>query len=170
DNIVTLTKEEGSTDENKEVEVTTTAGTQKVSRRQSLYTGTFTVDHDGEYSVMLDLGNMENRHLLVIDDTAGIDQTNLWLPPAASALVQLKAGEHRVQVVCNATNTPTLSWKKTGSTTTFRSPHARALDYVVFHGDNTDEIINRYRALSGQAPMLPLWAYGYWQCRERYTN
>src|SRR5690606_12637060 len=114
DNIVTLTKEEGSTDENKEVEATTTAGTQKATKRQSLYTGTFTVEQDGEYSVMLDLGNMENRHLLVIDDTAVIDQTNLWLPPAASTLVQLKAGEHRVQVVCNATNTPTLSWKKTG--------------------------------------------------------
>src|SRR5690606_28222384 len=104
DNIVPLTKSEASNDENREVEVTTTAGTQKVSQRQSLYTGKFTLDKDGEYSVMLDLGDMDNRHLLVIDDSAVIDQTNLWLPPAASKLVNLKAGEHSVQVVCNATN------------------------------------------------------------------
>lgn len=169
-NFIPLIKKEISSDDNKEVEVTTTSGTQKVSRRQSLYTGRFTLDKEGEYSVMLDLGGMENRHLLVIDDIPVIDQTNLWLPPAVSALVNLKAGEHSVQVVCNSSNTPALSWRQVDNTTTFRSPHARALDYVVFHGNNADEVINSYRQLSGQAPMLPLWAYGFWQCRERYTS
>lgn len=170
DNLVSLTKNEASSGEGQEVEVTTTAGTQKVSQRQSLYTGKFTVDEGGEYSLMMDLGDMDSRHLLVIDDSAVIDQTNLWLPPAVSTLVNLKAGEHTVQVVCNSSNTPKLSWKKTDNTTTFRSPHAKSLDYVVFHGENADEVINSYRTLSGQAPMLPRWAYGFWQCRERYTS
>jgi alpha-D-xyloside xylohydrolase len=84
--------------------------------------------------------------------------------------VRLKAGEHTVQVVCKSSNTPKLSWKKTDNTTTFRSPNAKDIDYVVFYGPNADEVISTYRNLSGNVPMLPLWAYGFWQCRERYTS
>lgn len=170
DNIVSLEKQSGATGENKEVEVTTTSGTQRVSQQQSLYTGKFKVERDGEYSFMLDLGDMDSRHLLIIDGVSCIDQSNLWLPPAAGTLTYLKAGEHTVQVVCRASNKPVLSWKKTDNETTFRSPNARALDYVVFHGKNADEVIAAYRNLSGNVPMLPLWAYGFWQCRERYTS
>ncbi len=108
DNVVTLTKKDTASGEKGDVEVTTTSGTQRVSRRQSLYTGKFTVAKDGEYSMMLDLGDMESRHLLVIDGMPYIDQSNLWLPPAASKIVNLKAGEHTVQIVCKSTNTPSL--------------------------------------------------------------
>lgn len=170
DNLITLTKSEKSSDNNKEVEVTTTAGTQKVSQRQALYTGKFNVDKDGQYSIMLDLGDMDSRHLVIIDDKTIIDQSNLWLPPAVSELVNLKAGEHSMQIVCNTTNKPKLSFRKTDNSTTFRSVNAKALDYVVFKGKDTDEVIKSYRSVSGQAPMLPLWAYGFWQCRERYTS
>jgi alpha-D-xyloside xylohydrolase len=31
-------------------------------------------------------------------------------------------------------------------------------------------VITTYRKLSGNVPMLPLWAFGFWQCRERYTS
>ncbi|WP_374163655.1 TIM-barrel domain-containing protein [Arcticibacter sp. MXS-1] len=170
DHSVPLEKQTGATRENKEVEVTTTSGTQRVSQQQSLYTGKFKAERDGEYSFMLDLGDMDSRHLLIIDGVSCIDQSNLWLPPAAGTLTHLKAGEHTVQVVCRASNKPVLSWRMTDNETTFRSPNARALDYVVFHGKNADEVIAAYRNLSGNVPMLPLWAYGFWQCRERYTS
>jgi len=170
DNAVTLIKKDTAAVSKGEAEVTTTSGTQKVSQRQSLYTGKFAVAKDGEYSLMLDLGNMENRHLLVIDGIPVIDQSNLWLPPAASTLVNLKAGEHTVQIVCKSTNIPNLSWKLSDNKTTFRSVHAKSLDYVVFYGKNADDVIANYRDLSGNVPMLPLWAYGFWQCRERYTS
>ncbi|HTN22255.1 MAG TPA: TIM-barrel domain-containing protein [Pelobium sp.] len=170
DNLIHLTKTETASNDNKLVEVTTTSGTQKASQQQSLYTGKFSVQQDGEYSIMLDLGNMDNRHLLTIDDKAVIDQSNLWLPPAVGKLVKLKAGEHQVQVVCKSNNIPKLSYKKAENETVFRSPNAKSLDYVVFRGDNADEVIANYRNLSGDVPMLPLWAYGFWQCRERYTS
>lgn len=170
DNLVSLTKNEKSSDSNKEVEVTTTSGTQKISQKQALYTGKFNVEKEGQYSIMLDLGDMDSRHLVIIDDKTIIDQSNLWLPPAVSTLVNLKEGEHSVQIVCNAANTPKLAFRKTDNSTTFRSANAKSLDYVVFQGKNSDEIITAYRSISGQAPMLPLWAYGFWQCRERYTS
>lgn len=168
DNIVNLNKE--SDTDSKDREVTSTSGTQKVSQQQTLYTGEFHLENDGEYTFMLDLGDMDNRHLLVIDGQAIIDQSNLWLPPAVSAKVKLKAGIHNVQVVCKSTNKPSLNWRKAGAETTFRSPNAKSLDYVVFLGEDADDIISTYRDLSGKVPMLPKWAFGYWQCRERYTS
>ncbi|MGA7162082.1 MAG: TIM-barrel domain-containing protein [Bacteroidota bacterium] len=170
DSPIPLTKSTATSGEAQEVEVTTTSGTQKVSRQQSLYSGQFTVDRNGEYSMMLDLGDMDSRHLLVIDDSACIDQSNIWLPSSVSALVNLKAGVHKVQVVCRSSNTPKLTWKLAGDETTFRSPNAKSLDYVVFYGPSADSVIASYRNLSGNVPMLPRWAYGFWQCRERYTS
>ncbi|WP_026475238.1 glycoside hydrolase family 31 protein [Alkaliflexus imshenetskii] len=171
DNFITLEKqEEAGNGESNMAEVTTTAGTQLVAQDQSLYTGRFVVPADGEYSIFLDLGDMGNRHYVVINGNPIIDQTNMWLPPTAGALVKLEAGEHEVQLVCKADNKPALSWKIKENTTTFRSPHAQKIDYVVFYGPSADEVIATYRQLSGEVPMLPKWAYGFWQCRERYAS
>jgi alpha-D-xyloside xylohydrolase len=171
DNFITLEKHEQSAESNDRVaEVTTTSGTQKVSQHQSLYTGKFEVPEDGVYSIFLDMGDMDNRQYVVIDGKPCIDITNFWLPPTADALVKLKAGEHRVQLVCKSSNTPKLSWKLTGDETKFRSPNAKLLDYVLFYGPSADSVIAAYRNLSGNVPMLPRWAYGFWQCRERYTS
>ncbi|WP_207533981.1 glycoside hydrolase family 31 protein [Desertivirga arenae] len=170
DNYVNLVKRDTIAGEKRDAEVTTTAGTQQVSQQQSVYKGTFNIPADGEYSIMLDLGDMDNRHLVVIDGKAEIDQSNLWLPPSAGKLIKLKAGTHEVQIVCKASNTPRFSWESADNITTFRSPNAKSLDYIVFAGRNADEVIANYRNLSGNVPMLPLWAYGFWQCRERYTS
>ncbi|MFO7369225.1 MAG: glycoside hydrolase family 31 protein, partial [Bacteroidales bacterium] len=151
-------------------EVTSTSGTQKVSQNQSLYKGRFTVPRDGMYSIFLDLGDMGNRHFVVIDGKPCLDQSNMWLPPTAGALVHLTAGEHQVQLVCKSDNKPCLSWKLQDDYTTFRSPHAKMIDYVVFYGPSADTVIAAYRNLTGDAPLFPLWAYGFWQCRERYTS
>lgn len=170
DHNIPLQKKDTAAGEKRDAEVTTTSGTQRVSQQQSLYTGNFTTDKEGDYSLMLDLGDMDSRHLVVIDGIACIDQSNLWLPPAVGRIVHLTAGQHQVQVVCKAVNKPRLSFKPVADETVFRSPNAKALDYVVFYGKDADEVIAGYRNLSGNVPMLPLWAYGFWQCRERYTS
>lgn len=43
-------------------------------------------------------------------------------------------------------------------------------DYYFMYGGNADGVIKQVRKLSGQAPMLPLWAYGFFQSRERYKT
>lgn len=171
DHPIALEKQELSEQGNDQVaEVTTTSGTQKVSQNQSFYKGRFTVPRDGLYSIFLDLGDMGNRHFVVIDGKPCLDQTNIWLPPTAGALVYLTTGEHQVQLVCKSDNNPTLTWKLQDDYTTFRSPHAKMIDYIVFYGPSADSVIATYRNLSGNAPLFPLWAYGFWQCRERYTS
>ncbi len=171
DNFILLEKQkQSSPDNNQATEVTTTSGTQKVSQNQSLYLGKFNVPVTGVYSIFLDLGDMGNRQLVVIDGKPCIDQTNMWLPPTAGAFMNLTAGEHQIQLVCKSNNTPRVSWKLTDNLTTFRSPNARFIDYIVFYGPSADSVISSYRNLSGDVPMFPLWAYGFWQCRERYTS
>jgi len=43
-------------------------------------------------------------------------------------------------------------------------------DYYFIHGDNMDEIISGYRTLTGKAQVMPKWAMGYWQSREKYNT
>ncbi len=44
------------------------------------------------------------------------------------------------------------------------------IDYYFIAGKNIDEIISGYRILTGQAPMYPKWAYGFFQSKERYST
>lgn len=43
-------------------------------------------------------------------------------------------------------------------------------DYYFIYGDNMDEIISGYRTLTGKAQVMPKWAMGYWQSREKYNT
>ena len=54
--------------------------------------------------------------------------------------------------------------------TTFKSIVGDAVDYYFINGINADGVIAGMRQLTGQAPMFPLWTYGYWQSRERYKS
>jgi alpha-D-xyloside xylohydrolase len=53
---------------------------------------------------------------------------------------------------------------------TFTSDVGRAVDYYFVAGTSQDDVISGYRELTGKAVMLPKWAYGFWQSRQRYTN
>jgi len=53
---------------------------------------------------------------------------------------------------------------------TFTSEVGDAIDYYFVAGANQDEVIGGYRTLTGKAVMLPRWAYGFWQSRQRYTT
>ena len=47
---------------------------------------------------------------------------------------------------------------------------ADQIDYYFIHGDDLDQVIAGYREITGKAPMMPKWAMGLWQCRERYKT
>ncbi len=53
---------------------------------------------------------------------------------------------------------------------TLSSEVAKAIDYYVIDGQNMDQVIAGYRHLTGQAPMMPKWAYGFWQSRQTYGS
>ena len=55
---------------------------------------------------------------------------------------------------------------------TFKTEAAHAVDYYVLVGSETDgdDVVRRLRELTGQATMVPLWTYGYFQSKERYES
>ncbi len=56
------------------------------------------------------------------------------------------------------------------NTFALQSESGEALDYYFIQGDNADQVISGYREISGKATMLPKWAMGFWQSRERYKT
>ncbi len=54
--------------------------------------------------------------------------------------------------------------------TFFESEVADCIDYYFMYGKNADGVISCMRNLTGEAPMFPLWTYGFWQSRERYKS
>ena len=44
------------------------------------------------------------------------------------------------------------------------------LDFTFLYGPEFDQIVHEIRALTGRSPMLPKWAFGYIQSKERYAT
>lgn len=56
------------------------------------------------------------------------------------------------------------------NTFSFNSEAGRETDYYFVYGQNLDEVVAGYRQLTGKAPIVPRWAMGFWQSRERYKS
>jgi alpha-D-xyloside xylohydrolase len=54
--------------------------------------------------------------------------------------------------------------------TRWTSDVGQRVSFFVIAGKTYDEIYSGYRLLTGDTPMLPKSAYGYIQCKQRYTN
>ena len=67
-------------------------------------------------------------------------------------------------------SSPTRFTDVPGDSMTFASEAAETVDYWFFYGGSADGCVAEMRALTGDVPMLPLWAYGFWQSRERYVS
>ena len=53
---------------------------------------------------------------------------------------------------------------------TFWSECEPMADFYFIAGGSPDKVISGYRKLSGKAPVMPKWALGFWQSRERYST
>jgi len=59
------------------------------------------------------------------------------------------------------TNTEVLSWI---------SEAGKSVDYYFLFGPAADGVVQDYRGLTGNAPMMGEWLWGFWQCKERYQS
>jgi alpha-D-xyloside xylohydrolase len=153
------------------VDVTTTTGNAQVVRNLTRFEGTFKTATAGRFAFLLDVGRaMGSRHSVEIDGKSCVDIANHWLPPTAGFVVELPAGEHHVRVNADDGDAPSLRFGAVRASTTWRSPVADAIDYIVIAGPSADEVFEGYREISGATPMMPRWAYGYLHCRERFHS
>ena len=150
--------------------VTSTEGNRRETRRTNDFKATIDIAEDGQYAILLDVGQkMARRHDLSIDGKNVINLINAWLPPTTSIIVDLKAGKHEFTAELERGDNPTICYRKVDDRTVFSSPVAECVDYTIFTGD-ADDIIASYRKVTGEVPLMPSWAFGYIHCRERFHS
>jgi len=111
-----------------------------------------------------------NQLTLQVGGQPVIDIKNMWTPTSASGAVNLEANKKYEVSAQGGPGGVQLAMRLPQDTTTFRSQVGQAIDYYFFYGPQLNRVISEYRALTGEAPLFPRWAYGYWQCRERYHS
>ena len=152
------------------VNVTSTEGNRQEVRRQNRFAATIDIAEEGDYALLLDVGQkMARRHNLSIDGRTVIEMRNLWLPPTASEIVHLEKGKHQLTAELSGGDQPVVYYNKVKNETVLESPVAQMVDYTVFVG-SADEVIAAYREVTGAAPLMPRWALGYIHCRERFHS
>lgn len=73
----------------------------------------------------------------------------------------------------NPSEQMTLAWRVPSMTDpyiSFWSKAGRGIDYYFIYGPSMDQVISGYRKLTGDVPLMPRWAYGFWQSKERYKT
>jgi alpha-D-xyloside xylohydrolase len=96
-----------------------------------------------------------------------------WATENDQFKVHLEAGRH-YPIVIAASQGSTLQflWKTPAPTadTSLWSEVGEAVDYHFVYGPEIDQVIAGYRELTGQASLLPRWAYGFWQSKNKYDT
>ncbi|QHS59589.1 TIM-barrel domain-containing protein [Chitinophaga agri] len=79
-----------------------------------------------------------------------------WIPESDQAFVAVK----------HLSPTPATLQNKAA----FTSEAGEKIDYYFVYGQQMDDVITGYRTITGKASIVPKWALGYWQSRERYKT
>ena len=130
--------------------------------------GIFKTGPEGDYGFLLS-GNYRNKLRLSVGDQQIIDLKNMWLPLSAGAKIHLAANT-TYKIQAETGGSANVSVRAPSDTMAFRSQVGEAIDYYFFYGPEPSKVVAEYRDFTGAAPLLPRWAYGFWQCRERYSS
>jgi alpha-D-xyloside xylohydrolase len=98
-----------------------------------------------------------------------------WLPWKDLARVPLGKGRHALKIEWSkdqGMETVRLLWKTPAQerSTSLWSEVGDGVDYYFAYGPGLDRVLAGYRRLTGEAPMMPRWAFGLWQSRQRYET
>ncbi len=143
-----------------------------------LYEGEIEAPNDGEYKFILYYAGYVKVFLgneLVVPER----WRTAWNPNTYKFTKQLKKGEKiplrvewkpdgDISYIGLRTLPPKTSDEK--DTQVWWSEMNKNLDYYFIHGESYDEIIKGYRNLTGKSQVMPKWAMGFWQSRERYKT
>jgi len=142
---------------------------------KAVWEGSFTSDKNGKHKFLLYASSFFK---LWIDGQLVMDKWRQnWNPWSNPFEVEIKDGEKHTIKVEWIPNGGFLALKHLDPLSTeeqnrlsLASEVGREIDYYFVKGNNADEVISGYRTLTGKAPIVPKWAMGLWQSRERYKE
>ncbi len=91
---------------------------------------------------------------------------SVWLPANAKVPITMEFFEETNEAAVDLRWSPPTKNQKL----TFQSDIADQISYYFIAGPTIPEMIGEYRKLTGQVPLFGKWAYGFWQCKERYQT
>jgi len=143
------------------------------ARRWTRWEGELVPPVTGDYQ----LKTYSNGHIKVwLDGKVVIDHWRQgWLTAEDQIKIHLDAGHHypvRIESGGDQRSTLELTWKTPdpNDNTSLWSDVGGGVDYYFIYGPALDQVVAGYRSLTGQAPMMPEWAFGLWQSRQRYET
>ena len=96
-----------------------------------------------------------------------------WATENDQFKVHLEAGKrYPIKIASSTGATLRVMWKTPPATadTSLWSEVGEAVDYYFVYGPELDQVVGGYRTLTGQASMLPNWAFGFWQSKNKYNT
>ncbi len=147
----------------------------KVPHQKVVWEGKIEARTSGRHTFAL---YASDYHKLYIDGRLLLDAWRQnWNPWYRNFALDLRKGEqHTIRIEWDRTigyvaveHRDPLPVQEQGGLSLF-SERGRAIDYYFIKGANADEVIAGYRFVTGKSTLLPRWAYGFWQSRERYQS
>ena len=138
------------------------------------WSGFLEADQSGEYTL---LATADDGVRVWIDDRLVAD--NWSIHPPETSLAKLKFAAHsrhriRMEYYQAAGGAEVrLAWRRPSQIElplTWTSEASDSIDYYFMYGPALDKVIAAYRRLTGAAPMFGKWAWGLWQCKNRYQT
>jgi alpha-D-xyloside xylohydrolase len=133
-------------------------------------TGIFTTGAAGEYVFFAKDGDRRGEIGIEVNGQTIARLQNTWVPYTTVGTMALPANTACSVRLLGGGRNARVCARPLEDTTTFRSQVGKSIDYYFFYGPEFDDIVRAYRRATGAAPLWPKWAYGFWQCRERYSS
>ena len=138
------------------------------------YEGEIEPKESGEYKFILYYSGYQT---VTIDGKEVVPERwrTAWNPNSYKFSVNLEAGK-RVPIKIDWTPNGAVAYcglrvyEPNGKEMTWWGEMQDMIDYYFIYGDDMDDVIKGYRTLTGKAPIMPKWAMGYWQSREKYNT
>ncbi len=98
-----------------------------------------------------------------------------WNPWSNPFAIQMNANEkHSIKIEWNTNSgylgLTHLTPNPDQDMLTLSSEAGDEIDYYFVRGNSADEVVSGYRKLTGKATIVPKWAMGFWQSRQRYQT
>lgn len=134
--------------------------------------GIFRPEQTGQYVWIIEKLNKNQGYedmVLKVGEEVVIERETSWHASYYTGTIWLEKG-NEYPIFTNSAVRVYYQTPSQQNQTSIWSEISNGIDYCVLYGPEAEDIVRGYRQLTGDAPLFPKWAYGYWQSKECYRT